>query len=114
MVTGKHVQIDEVRTGSSVMYQSDLRLFFGLGKAESAGDEEVKWPTTGKIARSTDVKANQILTIREGSGIVANAHASETATLSYVSLGFRLFGFRKCARQEGAIRAENLIMNHTC
>jgi hypothetical protein len=32
---------------------------------------EIKWPTTGKIERFTDVKANQILTIREGSGIVA-------------------------------------------
>ena len=31
---------------------------------------EVKWPTTQKIERFTQVKANQILTIREGSGIV--------------------------------------------
>ena len=30
---------------------------------------EVKWPTTQKIERFTQVKANQILTIREGSGI---------------------------------------------
>jgi hypothetical protein len=32
---------------------------------------EVKWPTTSKLERFTQVKANQILTIREGSGIVA-------------------------------------------
>jgi hypothetical protein len=31
---------------------------------------EVKWPTTQKIERFTQVKANPILTIREGSGIV--------------------------------------------
>ncbi len=32
---------------------------------------EVKWPTTQKIEKFTQVKANQILTIREGDGIVA-------------------------------------------
>jgi hypothetical protein len=31
---------------------------------------EVKWPTTQKIERFTRLKANQILTIREGDGIV--------------------------------------------
>jgi predicted NUDIX family NTP pyrophosphohydrolase len=31
---------------------------------------EVKWPTTGKMERFPQVEANQILTIREGSGIV--------------------------------------------
>jgi hypothetical protein len=30
----------------------------------------VKWPTTQKIERFTQVKVNQMLTIREGSGIV--------------------------------------------
>jgi hypothetical protein len=32
---------------------------------------EVKWPTTQKVERFLAVKANQILTIREGDGIVA-------------------------------------------
>src|SRR5437660_7361180 len=32
VVTGNHAQMDEVRSGSSVMSQSDLRLHFGLGK----------------------------------------------------------------------------------
>ncbi len=71
VITGKHVQMDEVHSGSSVMSQSDLRLHFGLGKVESIDVVEVKWPTTGKTVRFTEVKANQILTIREGSGIVA-------------------------------------------
>jgi hypothetical protein len=62
--------MDEVRSGSSVMSQNDLRLHFGLGKAQSVDVIEVKWPTTQKIERFTQVKANQILTIREGAGIV--------------------------------------------
>ncbi len=70
VVTGSHAQIDEVHSGASVMSQSDLRLHFGLGKAETADLIEVKWPTTQKIERFLQVKANQILTIREGGGIV--------------------------------------------
>src|SRR5450432_1990643 len=73
VVTEKHAQIDEVRSGSSVMSQSDLRLHFGLGKAQTVDLIEVKWPTTQKTERFTQVKANQILTIREGSGIVEPA-----------------------------------------
>jgi hypothetical protein len=71
VVSGRHAQIDEVHSGGSVMSQSDLRLHFGLGRAETVDTIEVKWPTTQKVERFTNVKANQILTIREGSGIVA-------------------------------------------
>src|SRR5206468_12620366 len=71
VVAGKHVQMDEVHSGSSVMSQSDLRLHFGVGRVESIDAVEVKWPTTGKIERCTDVKANQNLTISKGRGIVA-------------------------------------------
>jgi hypothetical protein len=70
VITGKHVQMDEVHSGGSVMSQSDLRLHFGLGKAETVDLVEVKWPTTGKVEKFVAVKANQILTIREGEGIV--------------------------------------------
>jgi enediyne biosynthesis protein E4 len=70
VVAGKHAQIDEVHSGSSVMSQGDLRLHFGLGKLSTVDLIEVKWPTTQKLERFTQLKANQILTIREGSGIV--------------------------------------------
>ncbi len=70
VTTGKHIQMDEVHSGASVMSQSDLRLHFGLGKIDSVDVIEVQWPTTQKIERFTQVKANQIVTIREGTGIV--------------------------------------------
>jgi len=70
VVTGTHAQMDEVHSGGSVMSQSDLRLHFGLGKVQTVDLIEVKWPTTQKIERFSQVKANQILTIREGIGIV--------------------------------------------
>jgi len=74
-VTGKHAQMDEVHSGSSVMSQCDLRLHFGLGKSQIVDLIEVKWPITQKVEQFKQVKVNQILTIREGSGIVAPASA---------------------------------------
>jgi len=73
VVTGKHAQMEEVHSGGSVMSQSDLRLHFGLGSAQTVNLIEVKWPTTQKTERFTNVKANQILTIKEGSGIVKSS-----------------------------------------
>jgi enediyne biosynthesis protein E4 len=75
VVTGKHAQMDEVHSGTSVMSQSDLRLHFGVGKVTTIDLIEVKWPTTQKLERFTQVAANQILTIREGGGIVGSVKA---------------------------------------
>jgi hypothetical protein len=77
VITGKHIQMDEVHSGSSVMSQSDLRLHFGVGKLQVIDAIEVKWPTTGKIERFTQVKANQILTIREGNGTVDSSKGKQ-------------------------------------
>jgi hypothetical protein len=63
--------MDEVHSGTSVMSQSDLRLHFGLGKVETVDLIEVRWPTTQKLEIFKQVKANRILTIREGDGIVS-------------------------------------------
>jgi hypothetical protein len=84
VVTGNHAQIDEVHSGTSVMSQSDLRLHFGLGQAKLVDLIEVKWPTlvvdkngnNGKpaevpqVEKFTNVAANQIITIKEGAGII--------------------------------------------
>ncbi len=70
VTVGKHTQMDEVHSGTSVMSQSDLRLHFGLGRAERVDLIEVVWPTTRKVERFANVKANQILTVREGEGIL--------------------------------------------
>lgn len=70
VVTGQHSQLDEVHSGTSVMSQSDLRLHFGVGQAKKIDRLEVKWPTTQKIESFTDLDPNQILVIKEGSGII--------------------------------------------
>jgi hypothetical protein len=75
VITGKHIQMDEVNSGTSVMSQNDLRLHFGLGKVDVIDAIEVKWPTTQRVETFKQVKANQILTIREGEGVVSTSKA---------------------------------------
>ena len=70
VVTGKHAQMDEVHSGTSVMSQSDLRLHFGLGENKMVDLIEVRWPTTQQVEKFTQVEANRILTIKEGAGII--------------------------------------------
>jgi len=62
---GPHRQMDEVRSGGGFLSQSDFRIHFGLGKAEIA-NVEVHWPS-GIVDHLENVKANQIITVKEGS-----------------------------------------------
>jgi hypothetical protein len=64
-VTGDHQQLDEVRSGGSYMSQNDLRIHFGLGKANRIDLLEISWPS-GHVDRLTEVKPNQFMTLREG------------------------------------------------
>jgi len=64
-----HQQIDEVRSGGGYFSQSDLRVHFGLGKAEKVEVLEVRWPS-GQVDTLKDVKPNQVVYVKEGEGIV--------------------------------------------
>jgi hypothetical protein len=61
--------VDEVRSGGSFCSQNDLRIHFGLGARSRADRIEVEWPsgTTDTVA---GVDADQIVVIREGSGVL--------------------------------------------
>ena len=64
-----HRQMDEVRSGGSYFSQSDLRLHFGLGKAEKVDFLEVRWPS-GHVETYKNTSVNILLTIKEGRGII--------------------------------------------
>jgi enediyne biosynthesis protein E4 len=64
-----HSQIDEVRSGGGYFSQSDLRVHFGLGKAEKVDLLEIRWPS-GVVDTLKDVKTNQLIYVKEGEGIV--------------------------------------------
>jgi enediyne biosynthesis protein E4 len=64
-----HAQIDEVRSGGGYLSQNDLRVHFGLGKAEKVELLEIRWPS-GTIDSLRGVQINQLVYVREGEGIV--------------------------------------------
>jgi len=70
LTTGTRTQIRDVKAGSSYLGQNDLRLHFGLGAATNAERLEVQWPN-GRTEVLQNVAANQIITIKEGNGIVS-------------------------------------------
>lgn len=69
MVTsGGRTQIQEVRSGSTFLSQSDLRLHFGLGASDAADKVEIEWPSGGKQS-FTNVQAGRFYAVTEGRGI---------------------------------------------
>jgi hypothetical protein len=64
---GDKVQTQEVLSQSSYLSVNDSRLHFGLGTATMA-DIEIRWPL-GQMEKLTQVAADQLIHVREGSGI---------------------------------------------
>jgi hypothetical protein len=69
VTTGKIVQTEEIRSGSSYLSQNDLRVHFGLGKATKVDSLEIRW-NSGKVETIKDVSADKFYGILEGEGIV--------------------------------------------
>jgi enediyne biosynthesis protein E4 len=67
----EHVQIDEVRSGGSYLSQNDLRIHFGLGRADKVELLEIRWPN-GQIEQLKNLPVNQLIFVKEGQGIVRN------------------------------------------
>jgi hypothetical protein len=69
LTTGGRRQLREVQSGSSYLAQNDLRAHFGLGAANRSERLEIRWPS-GATEVVTDLPANQVITLREGEGVV--------------------------------------------
>ncbi len=69
VTTGTQSQIREVRAGSSYLGQNDPRQHFGLGAHTRVDRLEIRWPS-GRTDVLENLAANQIITVREGDGIV--------------------------------------------
>jgi enediyne biosynthesis protein E4 len=68
---GNKVQAQAVLSQSSYYSCNDPRLHFGLG-ASTLAEVEVYWPN-GLREPLKKISANQLITVREGSGIVSNS-----------------------------------------
>ena len=68
---GGKTLVRDVRAGSSYLAQNDLRVHFGLGKAQKADRMEIHWPG-GPVEVIENIEANHILTVRQGEGVVGS------------------------------------------
>jgi enediyne biosynthesis protein E4 len=67
-----------VRSGGSYISQNDLRIHFGLEKAEKVDTLEIRWPS-GQIDTLKDIKPNQLIFVKEGEGITRTMQFSMSA-----------------------------------
>jgi len=74
--TGARVFVDEVRSGSSYISNSDMRVHFGLGAAAKIEWIEIRWPS-GLTERFANLLVDQIHTIKEGSGVAVEAETKK-------------------------------------
>jgi hypothetical protein len=71
VIAGGRTQVRLVRAGTSYFGQNDLRVHVGLGDAAVVDRVEVAWPS-GRVESVTGVRANHIVTIQEGRGMVGH------------------------------------------
>ena len=67
-----------MRSGGGYFSQNDLRIHFGLGKADKVDSLEIRWPS-GQIDTVKDIKANQVIYVKEGSGIARTMDFSKNS-----------------------------------
>jgi hypothetical protein len=80
LTTGDRTQTQAVLSQSSYYSHNDLRLHFGLRSHAAADRIEVRWPS-GVTDVLRDVRARQVITIREGSALGAEAGSATAARL---------------------------------
>jgi hypothetical protein len=67
---GARTLVDEVRSGSSFISNSDMRVHFGLGPAAKIDSMQIRWPS-GLVERFENLRVDSINTLKEGSGALA-------------------------------------------
>jgi enediyne biosynthesis protein E4 len=78
VVVAERRLIDEVRSGGSFCSHNDMRILVGLGRYTRAERIEVAWPS-GATEAIEGVDADQLVVIREGSGVVRREPLSRRA-----------------------------------
>jgi enediyne biosynthesis protein E4 len=68
---GKRTLVNEVRSGSSYVSNSDMRVHFGLGSAVKIDSLEIRWPS-GRMERFDNMAVDAIHSVKEGSGTAVN------------------------------------------
>jgi hypothetical protein len=69
LTAGDLVLYDQRKGGMSYQSAQDPRLHFGLGQRSSVDSMEILWPS-GSATKLASIKADQIIAVKEGAGIV--------------------------------------------
>ncbi len=64
---GARIFVDEVRSGSSFISNSDMRVHFGLGSTTKIDSIQIRWPS-GLVERFENLPVDSIHTLKEGAG----------------------------------------------
>lgn len=75
---GRSVQVQELHSQTSYLSVNDFRLHFGLGSARQVDSIRVRWPN-GSFEQVGTVRADQLVHIDEGQGIVKTEAFEQTA-----------------------------------
>jgi hypothetical protein len=78
VVAGDLIAYDQRKGGMSYQSAQDPRLHFGLGDRKQIDLIEVRWPS-GMLTKLTGIASDQILAIKEGTGIVKYSFPRVTA-----------------------------------
>jgi enediyne biosynthesis protein E4 len=62
-------QVKQSKGGMSYMAANDPRIHFGLGKRKAIESLQITWPS-GQVENLSKVPINQIITVKEGAGII--------------------------------------------
>lgn len=71
------VRVEQAKGGSSYMSASDPRIHFGLGKRDKIDSLVITWPS-GQVDKLTNVPVDQIIAVKEGTGIVPRSFPKVT------------------------------------
>jgi hypothetical protein len=69
VTAGDLVLYDQRKGGMSYQSAQDPRLHFGLGQQATVDSIEITWPS-GVMTRLSKLKSDQIITVKEGVGLV--------------------------------------------
>jgi hypothetical protein len=73
------VHVEQAKGGMSYMSASDPRIHFGIGKRTKIDSLEITWPS-GQKDRLQNVSVDQIITVKEGAGIIPRVFPKLTST----------------------------------
>jgi hypothetical protein len=66
------VRLEQSKGGTSYMSASDPRIHFGLGKQTKVDSLVINWPS-GQVDKLSNIPADQIIAVKEGTGIVPHS-----------------------------------------